>query len=208
MALTKEAALAVARMALQTTEYNATCLRAVVAGLDAVDPADETSILNRQAYALYYAGMFDHALPLFRALVAVSPSAENLVKYAQLVLAKHEFEQALAATDEALKREPKHHLALQTRATALFSLGRFAEALTTAEEASTLRDDPRSAALASLAATRLGRQTSAHALSQPQQRIADILKKFGESDLGHDRIELLIHRIEAYATPRQREVDG
>jgi tetratricopeptide (TPR) repeat protein len=204
MALTKEAALAVAKMALQTTEYNATCLRAVVAELDAVDSSDEKAILDGQAYALYYAGMFDQALPRFRALVAVSPSAANLVKYAQLLIAKHEFEEALGATDEALKLEPKHHLALQTRATALFSLGRLEEALAAAEEASTLRDDPRSAALASLAATKLGRRTAVQSLSQPQQRFADSLIRFGEAGLDHSRIELLVSRMEAFAMPLPR----
>lgn len=207
MALTKEAALAVSKMALQTAEYNTTCLRAVVSELDAVDPADEKAILDRQAYALYYAGVFDQALPLFRALVAIAPSSGNLVKYGQLLLAKHEFEQAVAAVDEALKREPKHHLGLQTRATALISLGRFDEALAAAEEASTLRDDPRSAALASLAAAQLGRQTSVQVLSTGQQRVADTLKRFGEAGLHGDKIELFMSRMEAFALPLPRGIE-
>jgi tetratricopeptide (TPR) repeat protein len=201
MALNKDAALAVAKMALKTIEYNATCLRVVVAELDAIDPNDEKLILERQAYALYYAGMVDQALPLFRALVAVNRSNQHLVKYAQLLLAKQEFDQALVATGEVLKIDPKNQLALQTQAAALLSQGRFDEALTAAEEAATLGDDPRSAALASLAASRLGRRTAAQALSQPQQRVAETLVRFGEAGLEKDRIELFMSRMEAFTTP-------
>jgi tetratricopeptide (TPR) repeat protein len=208
MALTKDAVLAVSKMALQTAEYNTTCLRAVVSELDAIDPSDEKAILDRQAYALYYAGMFDQALPRFRALVAIAPSSDNLVKYGQLLLAKHEFEQAVAAIDEALRREPKHHLGLQTRATALLSLGRFDEALESAEKAATLRDDPRSVAIASLAASQLGRQTSVQSLSKGQQRLADALKRFGEAGLNGDKIELFMSRMEAFALPLPRGIDA
>lgn len=83
----------------------------------------------KQARAAMAAGDLRKAESMTRLLVAQAPNAESYELLASVLRAQDRLEEALAAADEAVARDPQNAMALHSRAFILGRLGRYGEAL-------------------------------------------------------------------------------
>lgn len=113
---------------LDTTSFNLAALQKLTDSLQHLDERDETSLLEFQAYALYYAGHDEQAYKSFNALAAIRPCANAFTKMAQVELRRNRALSALQLSEAALQLSPDHPLALIVKASALLILGRHDEA--------------------------------------------------------------------------------
>lgn len=130
---------------LNTTSFNLAALQKLTGSLRLLDEQDETSLLEHQAYAFYYAGHDEQSYKAFNALAAIHPSANTFTKMAQIELRRNKAITALQFSEAALRLHTAHPLALIVKASALLILGRQDEASSLAIKDAEPGDDARAA---------------------------------------------------------------